>query len=110
MRIAIWVGLALDTLIYWPGFAVSTYYQTPRIGETWLDTLDGRNVVALSWWQAQSALIVLLDIYIFVLPLPTLTRLQLPTKKRVSLVAMFSVALMWVKSFFFPPGPITCSI
>lgn len=103
MRIAIWVGMTVNALIYFVGFIVQTYYQTPHIGETWLDVLDGRNVVALSWWQAQSALIVSLDIYIFVLPLPALARLQMPTRKRLSLIAMFSVALMWVKFLAFHP-------
>lgn len=101
MRMAIWAGLTLDILIYCPGFAVQTYYQAPHMGETWLDTLDGRNIVPLAWWQAQSALIVVLDLYIFVLPLPTVARLQLPTRKRVSLIAVFSVALMLVN--LFPP-------
>lgn len=99
IRIAIWIGLTLNFLIYAPGIAVLTYYGAPRVGETWLDTLgDGRNLIPLPWWQAQSALSVAIDIYIFVLPLPTLTRLHLPTRRRISLVAVFSVALMYVTS------------
>lgn len=104
MRVAIWVGLTFDILIYFPGFAVQTYYQTPHVGETWLDTLDGRNIVPLAWWQAQSALIVVLDIYIFILPLLTLMRLQLPTRKRVSLLAVFSVALLCVTLLIYQPS------
>lgn len=96
MRIAIWVGHMLNFLIFWPGVAIATYYEVPHVGETWLDTLDGRTIVSLPWWQAQSALIVALDIYIFVLPLPTVMRLQLPMKKRVSVITVFSVALMYV--------------
>lgn len=104
MRVAIWIGLTFNFLIYGPGIAVATYYEAPRVGETWLDTLDGRNMAPLSWWQAQSALVVALDIYIFVLPLPSLMRLQLPTRKRTSVIAVFSVALMWVSSISLHPS------
>lgn len=94
MYIAIRVGLILNFLIYWPGVAIATYYEVPHVGETWLDTLDGRTLIPLSWWQAQSALIVALDIYIFVLPLPTVMSLQMPIRKRLSVISVFSVAMM----------------
>lgn len=94
MYIAIRVGLILNFLIYWPGVAIATYYEVPHVGETWLDTLDGRTLIPLSWWQAQSALIVALDIYIFVLPLPTVMTLQMPIRKRLSVISVFSVAMM----------------
>lgn len=96
MHIAIWAGLAFNFLIYFTGITVATYYETPHAGEAWVDTLDGQSLVPLPWWQAQSALSVALDIYIFVLPLPALLKLQLPTKKLFALVAVFSVALLYV--------------
>lgn len=94
MRIAIWVGLAYTFLIYLTGVAISTYYETPYIGESWVDTLDGRTLIPLHWWQLQSAPAIALDIYIFVLPLPAIAALKLPIRKRVSVMAVFSLALM----------------
>ncbi|KAK3937250.1 hypothetical protein QBC46DRAFT_416578 [Diplogelasinospora grovesii] len=68
MRIAIWVGQTFNNfLIYWTGVAaVATYYETPPRGR-----------------DAQSALSVALDVYIFVLPLPAIVRLKLPLRKRI---------------------------
>lgn len=96
MRITIYVGLTLTWLIYFPGIPVSVYYMAPHIGETWVDTLDARrSIVPSPWWQAQGTLIIALDIFIFALPLPVISRLQMPLRKRLSLVAVFSVALMY---------------
>lgn len=97
MRIAIWVGLAFNFLIYFAGIAVATYYETPHAGEVWVDTLDGRTLIPLPWWQAQSALCIVLDIYIFILPLPALLKLQLPTRNHIALIAVFSIALLYVR-------------
>jgi hypothetical protein len=99
IRIAIWVGLAFNFLIYWPGVAVAVYYETPRTGEVWVDILDGRTLIPLPWWQAQSALSIVLDLYIFILPLPVLARLKMPIQKRISVIAVFSLALLLVPTF-----------
>ncbi|KAK4212988.1 hypothetical protein QBC37DRAFT_181667 [Rhypophila decipiens] len=83
-------------MIYAVGIAVATYFETPRIGEQWTDTLDGRTLVPVPWWQLQSALTVLLDLYIFVLPLPVLAKLNLPMRRKLGLTAVFSLALMGI--------------
>lgn len=94
MHIAIWIGLTMDFLVYAVGVAVGTYYETPRAGEYWVDTLDGRTVIPLKWWQTQSALIIALDVYIFVLPLPVVSRLKMPLRQRIPLISVFSLALL----------------
>ena len=96
IRISIWVGHVFNFMLYAVGIAVATYFETPRIGEQWTDTLDGRTLVPVPWWQLQSALTVLLDLYIFVLPLPVLAKLSLPMKRKLGLTAVFSLALRWV--------------
>lgn len=95
MRFAIWIGLAADFMIYSAGASIATYYETPRTGEAWINVLqDGRVLIPLRWWQAQSALAIVLDVYIFVLPLPTIFKMNMPTRQRISVIAVFSVALM----------------
>lgn len=94
MRYAIWIGQVFNFLIYFTGFGVVTYYSSPHIGETWVDTLDGRSLIGMPWWQTMSALIVALDIYIFVLPLPALLKLKVPMRRKIQLIAIFSLAVM----------------
>ena len=95
MRIAILIGLIFTFLIYWPGVGVASYYEVPHPGETWVDTIsDGRTLIPLKWWQAQSALAVALDFYIFVLPLPAMFKLRVPLRRRIPVIAVFSLALM----------------
>ncbi|KAF2966127.1 hypothetical protein GQX73_g7452 [Xylaria multiplex] len=93
MRFAIYSGLTFSFFLYGVGVAVATYYETPRNGENWTDILDGRTLIPLPWWQAQSALSVALDIYIFILPLPVISRLKMPVRRRIQLVVIFSLAL-----------------
>lgn len=94
MRNAIRIGHTFNFLIYAVGVAITIVYETPRIGESWTAILDGRTLIPLKWWQAQSALTIALDVYIFILPLPSLWRLQFPIRRRVPVMAVFSLALM----------------
>jgi hypothetical protein len=94
MRYAIWFGQAFNFALYAAGVAVAIVYETPRTGEKWSAILDGRTLIPLQWWQAQSALIVALDVYIFILPLPSLWKLKIPIRRRASVLAVFSLALM----------------
>lgn len=96
MRVVIWIGLVFDFFLYASGIAVATYYETPRAGESWTAVLDGRTLIPLRWWQAQSALSVVLDFYIFIIPLPVVAKLKLPIPRRIPLLAVFSLALMLV--------------
>lgn len=101
MRITIWIGLVLTFCIYFPGVPISVYYMAPHIGENWLATLDPRrSIIPSPFWQAQGALIIALDLFIFVLPLPAVFKLQMPLRKRMALIGVFSVALMYVRSTY----------
>lgn len=94
MRIAIWIGQTFNFLIYGAGLAVASYYETPKPGQPWETALVERALIPLKWWQAQSALSIVLDLYIFILPLPVIGSLKMSTKKRLSIVAVFSLALL----------------
>ncbi len=101
MRVVIWIGLALDVLIYLPSVVVATYFQIPHAGEHWMSVPDGRALVPLKWWQAQSILSVVLDVYMFILPLPIIFRMQLPPRKLLQAVAVFSLALLYCNPCLF---------
>ncbi|KAI1760842.1 hypothetical protein GGR53DRAFT_525683 [Hypoxylon sp. FL1150] len=72
MRIAIWTGLTFNFLLYGTGVAVATYYETLRIGD------------------------IVLDLYIFILPLPSVVGLELPIRQRIQVIAVFSLAILGI--------------
>lgn len=98
MRWAIRIGHAANVITYTTSIGVFVYCTTPRIGRTWdnfiaaieMDTLK----FAVFWTIAQGAAGVLLDIYIFILPLPVVLRLKLSTRRRIQLIAIFFTALL----------------
>lgn len=93
MRIAIYVGLVVTFLTYFPYIPVTVRYISPASGKSWAD-LDEEPAKAIYWGIVSGSLAVALDIYIFVLPLPTLATLNMSLKRRVQLIAVFATALM----------------
>ncbi|KAK3940296.1 hypothetical protein QBC46DRAFT_354284 [Diplogelasinospora grovesii] len=97
MRPAIIIGMVFNLLIHLTGFGVEAYYQAPSPGQGWDDLmLSGKPNRAIYWGVVQSACSIVLDLYIFILPLPTIFRLNLPPLKRFQVVAVFSAAFMGV--------------
>ncbi|KAI1498629.1 hypothetical protein F5X99DRAFT_317494 [Biscogniauxia marginata] len=99
MRIAIWIGIAATFAIYAAGLAVTSYFAAPHAGETWdqlLVKVIGTIIFPLYWAVAQGSASTLLDIYIFILPLPVIFRLKLSTKRKIQLTAVFFTAFLGV--------------
>ncbi|KAI1363929.1 hypothetical protein F5Y08DRAFT_308441 [Xylaria arbuscula] len=97
VRIAIYIGLISTFLVYFPSIPLSAYYDAPHIGETWEDVLTNGSPFKLIYWGVvQGSLSVVLDFYIFILPLPMLSKLQLRSNKKRQLVAIFATALLGV--------------
>ena len=103
MRTAIYLGLILAGLQSWPTLAFTSYYLAPHGGQTWSEfrrklshELFAHNVprALLYWVVAQGVAAVLLDIYIFLLPIPLVLKLHLPRKQRLQVLGIFSTALM----------------
>ncbi|GIJ89099.1 hypothetical protein Asppvi_008028 [Aspergillus pseudoviridinutans] len=99
MKYAIRFGLLFTFVLYWPGVGLESYFAAPHIGETWEDLLVNKRPERLIYWGiVQGSLSVVLDIYIFILPLPLLSKLQLPRKKRWQLLIIFSTAMINVEN------------
>ncbi|RAK94387.1 hypothetical protein BO79DRAFT_261503 [Aspergillus costaricaensis CBS 115574] len=97
MKIAIWVGLIFTFLLYWAGVPLESYFSAPHVGETWEDLLtNGRPEHLIYWGIVQGTCSVVLDIYIFLLPLPMLAQLQMAHRRRLQLLAVFSTAMMGI--------------
>lgn len=95
MRIAITAGIIFSALLYFINIPTSALLSAPHVGETWASVLtSGRPQKNLIWGVVQAALSILLDLYIFILPIPVILRLHLSTKKKIQLVAVFTTALM----------------
>ena len=90
-RIAINLGIAVNGLFY---VATVVYFLSlciPKPGGSWSLTKCGRTV---KMPNIQCAFGLASDLYIFILPLPVLLKMQMPLKKKIGVVATFSTGLM----------------
>lgn len=98
MHVAIIIGIVINVLLYGISIPVLTYYSTPHVGKTWDDvvvsTIMNPKIFAFKWGVGQASIGSALDIYIFILPLPVIARLNLSTKKRLQLMAVFFTAIL----------------
>lgn len=93
MRIAIYFGLVLIVLHSLPGLAIASYYFAPHAGQSW-QQLSPNPWGSIVWGLVQGPLCVVLDLYIFILPIPLISKLRLPRRKRMQVFGIFSSALM----------------
>ncbi|KAI5922158.1 hypothetical protein F4810DRAFT_298088 [Camillea tinctor] len=99
MRIAIWVGIAVTFVLYALSIVLSSYFAAPHVGETWDELMAqvvGTIIFPLYWAVAQGSVGTLLDMYIFILPLPIIYRLKLSKKRKMQLMAIFFIGLLGV--------------
>lgn len=95
MKLAIRIGLVATVLTYLPALPVEAYFQAPHIGESWENIMtSGRPERAIYWGIVQSVLGIILDLYMFILPLPVITQLHISRAKRMKLGLVFSTAFM----------------
>ncbi|KAJ4385379.1 hypothetical protein N0V93_009806 [Gnomoniopsis smithogilvyi] len=97
MRIAVYVGLAVTFAAYWTSIPIAAYYGAPHSGETWEELFVNLRPAKEAYWGfAQGVCAIVLDIYIFILPLPVLWRLHMDRAKRLQLLGVFGTALIAV--------------
>ncbi|POS74872.1 hypothetical protein DHEL01_v206733 [Diaporthe helianthi] len=97
MRLAIRIGIVLTGINYLPNIPIEAYFQAPGVGESWEGVMaSGKPIKASYWGLVQSSLGIILDVYMFILPLPTVSRLQISRTKRIQLLLVFSTAFMGV--------------
>ncbi|KAI1633647.1 hypothetical protein F4809DRAFT_622299 [Biscogniauxia mediterranea] len=97
MRIAIYVGLAFTIAAYWPNLILVPIFSVPYSGETWDDMVTNPRVFKMTpVGTEQGTLAVLLDLYIFILPIPILASLNIKRTKRLHLIGIFGTALAGV--------------
>lgn len=99
MRLVIIAGMIFTALAYWPGIILESIFCAARPGESW-DPLQGAPVTRRCsknnyWGITQGACAIAIDILIFTIPIPAVTRLQLETRRKIQILGVFSTGLMY---------------
>ena len=95
MRIAIRIGIIFSGLVSVTYIPLAAILTAPHTGETWASVLrSGRPQKDLIWGVVQAAINILLDLLIFILPVPVILRLHLSTRKKIQLLSVFTTALV----------------
>lgn len=94
-RIAIWIGSVAVVLVFVPTFTYQFIIMVPRPGMTWDDVfLSGQSGANVPFWPVvSSALHLMLDLYIVLLPLPIIAKLNWSTKQKLKAALVFSTAI-----------------
>ena len=93
--IAIYCGIFVNGLFYLGSCIVLIVLCIPRRNESWISLSYGtRCYKAEIMGDVQGIFGLLSDIYLFVLPLPVLARLQMSPQKKVGIITVFSTGLM----------------
>ncbi|KAH8754762.1 hypothetical protein F5883DRAFT_431082 [Diaporthe sp. PMI_573] len=96
-RIAIWIGLISVGVLYWAAFPIEAPFMTPSKGQTWGElALSGKPDKMYYWGIVQGPLSVIIDIYIFVVPIPVLLTLNMSSGRRTGLMLVFATASLAV--------------
>jgi len=92
LSLNIWIAMSL--VVGWLFSAyISTIFQCTPIAKAWDPRItDGSCINQYQWYLATAALSFLIDIYILILPVPVIWRLNMSLKRRISLLAAFFLA------------------
>ena len=91
VRFTIYFGLLFAFCLYWGNMAILSYYCTPGPGKKWdMQELGGsREEVPKILAPVTGALNLLLDLFIFILPIPVIMGLQMNAQKKVAVLTVF---------------------
>lgn len=94
MRHLVYFPLVLLALVYAAMIPVATVFCTPRTGEHWdiflLEKCHSTATLAI----VQGVFGLASDIYIFILPLPMIYNLHLPSRKKLGLLLVFMAGIL----------------
>ncbi|KAI1261471.1 hypothetical protein F5Y18DRAFT_440370 [Xylariaceae sp. FL1019] len=99
MRVAIHVGIWTTFVVYLTSIIISTFIIVPHNGESWDDAIEqraGRQQFSLCWGISLSSAVTLIDLYIVILPIPSLWRLRMSTRRKIQITAVFLVGIIAV--------------
>lgn len=94
-RFAVYAGMVFAFAIYLIQIPLISAFCVPTSGESWNSLeLFARCKKLVVWAVIQGGCNIALDIYIFLLPLPTISGLQLPLRKKMGVIAIFAIGFL----------------
>ncbi|KAI1177739.1 hypothetical protein F4777DRAFT_541126 [Nemania sp. FL0916] len=91
---AVTIGILVSALLYIPNIPISAVLEAPAAGSSWKAlSMSDKPQKIMIWGIISSSFTVLLDIYIFILPLPIISRLNMPLGRRLQILGIFATAL-----------------
>lgn len=97
MRICIYVGSALLVAFYVGVTITMAILTTPSSGETWVDHIFSQNELNAQYEVAVpfAAVGFVFDVYLLVLPLRAVWKLQLPNRRKIGVTLIFMTGLLY---------------
>ena len=80
----------------WFSSTVISIFACVPLARSWDKTVKGGCVTTSPWWFAYAGLNISTDIFIWLLPMPLIRRLQAPWRQRIVLMLIFSVGALCV--------------
>jgi hypothetical protein len=95
LRKSVYFGLLVNWGFYIAVIIASIYYQAPDPGQTWQQGfMNSRYTKSFDMTMPIASGSLVLDTYIFILPLIAVMNLQLTFKKKLGVIAVFTTGLM----------------
>jgi hypothetical protein len=95
LRISVYIGLVVNWGFYVAVIAASIYYQAPNPGQTWQEGFrNERYQRSFNMTIPIASGSLILDTYIFILPLIAIQSLQLTLRKKIGVFVVFATGLM----------------
>ena len=93
MRIAIYVTAVFCILVGVVAILTNLLMCHP-VAKFWNSSLEGHCISQLGVWFSNATLNILTDAMIFLLPMPALKKLQLPTRQKYGLMGVFALGVL----------------
>ena len=97
-RLLIYFGIGINAVTYAVNFALILYFCGPGPGHNIIQSFDDYHCVVSARTLAtfQASFNIASDIYLLCIPMPVISNLQLSTKKKIGVVAMFMTGSLLV--------------
>lgn len=95
VRIACWAGIVLAFFIYMHALPVTAVFCVPRDGDSWISIntfmrCSQAKIDAIVFGVGN----IVMDLYVIILPIPLVAKLQMSTRRKLGVLAVFLTGAM----------------